>query len=257
MSTQLVNNKIFNMALEKFLKNLGLDEKSQQVYVALLKLGDASVSRIARESRIKRTTCYHILEQLKDKGLVSSYIEKGVKRFVAESPNKLKNVLEGQLFALEKYLPQLRSFYNLAGSPTAIKFFTGEEGAKQVSEDVLNSKKKTIYSMGSIKNVKEATGVSIRFTKRRLAKKIFEKALRIRGEFGEDYIKRQRQELKEIRFLPENLEIPILVFVYDNKVGVICSQKEGFSFIIESEDFSKTMKMIFQAIWDISAPSAC
>lgn len=237
------------MALEKFLKNLGLEEKDQKVYIALLKLGDASVSRIAREARTKRTTTYHILENLKEKGLISSYIEKGTKRFVAESPNKLRNVLEGQLSALEKYLPQLQSFYNLAKSKTEIKFFEGEEGAKQISEDALSSKEKIIYSLGSIKNVKEAIGVSIRFTKRRVTKKIFEKALRIKKEFGEDYLRRQKEEFKEVRFLPEDLEIPVLILIYGKKVGVICSPEEGFSFIIESEDFSQTMKLIFEALW--------
>lgn len=242
------------MALEKFLKNLGLEDKDQKVYIALLKLGDASVSRTAQEARIKRTTTYHILENLKEKGLASSYVEKGVKRFIAESPSRLKDILEGQLSALEKYLPQLQSFYNLAKSKAAIKFFEGEEGAKQISEEALASKEKTIYSIGSIKNVKEAIGVSIRFTKRRVAKKIFEKALRIKKEFGEDYMKRQKEEFKEVRFLPENLEIPVLILIYGKKVGVVCSQEEGSSFIIESEDFSQTMKLIFQALWDISAP---
>lgn len=243
------------MALEKFLKNLGLKEKDQKVYLALLKLGDATCSRVARVARIKRTTTYHVLENLKEKGLISAYTEKGVKRFVAESPGKLKDVLEGQLFALEKYLPSLQSFYNLAKLKTEIKFFEGEEGAKQISEDVLSSKEKMIFSLGSIKNVKEAIGVSIRFTKRRVAKRIFEKALRIKKEFGEDYLRRQKEELKEVRFLPESLEIPVLILIYGKKVGVICSPEEGFSFIIESEDFSRTMKLIFEAIWIKSTPN--
>lgn len=245
--------------LEKFLKNLGLEENAQEVYIALLKLGDASVSRIAREAQIKRTTTYNVLENLKEKGLVSSYIEKKVKRFVAESPLKLKNVLESQLVALEKYLPQLQAFYNLAKSKTNIRFFEGEKGAQQISEDALSSKEKTIYSLGSIKNIKEAIGVSIRFTKRRVEKKIFERALRIRKEFDdayfkEKYVKGQREEFKEVRFLPENLEIPVLILIYSNKVGVVCSKEERFGFIIESEDFFKTMKSVFQVIWDISTP---
>ncbi len=240
------------MALDKFLKKLGLEEKDQKVYIALLKLGDASVSRIAHEAKTKRTTTYHILENLKEKGLVGSYTEKGVKRFVAESPGKLKNVLEGQLMSLEKYLPQLQSFYNLAKSQSVIRFFEGEEGAKQISEDALNSREKIIYSLGSVKNAREAIGVSLRFTKRRVSKGIFEKALRIKKEFNEDYIRRQKEELKEMRFLPEDFKIPVLILIYDKKVGVICSMQENFSFIIESEDFFEATKLIFKALWDIS-----
>ena len=54
-----------------------------------------------------------------------------------------------------------------------------------------------------------------------------------------------------MRFLPEDLEIPVLILIYGRKVGVICSKEEGSSFIIESEDFSKTMKLIFEVLWNI------
>lgn len=239
------------MVFEKFLKNLGLEEKEQKVYIALLKLGDGVCGRVAKGAQIKRTTAYHILENLEGKGLISSYTERGVRRFVAENPSRLKDILDGQFLALEKYLPQLRAFYNLAKAKAEVRFFEGEEGAKQVSEDVLASGEKNIYSLGSIKNVKEATGVSICFGKRRIAKKIFEKALRVRKEFDESYAKRQKEEFKEVRFLPENFEVPVLILIYGRKVGVICSKEEGFSFIIESDDFSKTTKLIFEALWNI------
>jgi len=243
------------MALEKFLHNLGLKEKDQKVYIALLQLGEGSVSRIARKASLKRTTVYNTLERLESRGLISSYREKSVKRFAAESPTKLRDIIEGDLVVLDKYLPQLKAFYNSAKPTGELKYLPGEEGARLVSEDALALRDTTIYSMGTIVGVKEATGVSVRFTKRRVAKKIFEKALRVEKEFGEDYLRHQLEEFKEVRFLPEALEMPIHLLIYGNKVGVICSKAEGSNFVIESEDFSTSMRMIFEEIWSISKPT--
>ena len=95
------------MPLSKFLNSIGLEQNAQKVYLALLGFGDAPCSRIAKKAEIKRTTAYNVLENLIKQGLVSSYKERGVRRFVAESPSKIRNTLEAKIFTLEKYLPKL------------------------------------------------------------------------------------------------------------------------------------------------------
>lgn len=240
------------MALEKFLQSLGLNDKEQKVYVSLLKMGDALVSGIAKRAGTKRTTTYHILENLIERGLVSSYQERGTRRFVAETPSRMKGILEGQISALEKYLPQLQSFYNLAKPELKIKLFEGQEGVRQVSEDILNCKKKIVCSLGSIEDVKGSLGRSIRFARRRAAGKIFSKNLRMKSEISLDYIKKQTEELREVRFLPSEIEFPGMIFIYDNKISFISSEEEGGGFIIESEDFSRAIKSMFEFLWQAS-----
>ena len=241
------------MPLSKFLNSIGLEQNAQKVYLALLGFGDAPCSRIAKKAEIKRTTAYNVLENLIKQGLVSSYKERGVRRFVAESPSKIRNTLEAKIFTLEKYLPKLQSFYNIARTPMPIRFFEGEEGIKQISEEVLNNKEKIIYSFGSIKDVKQAIGSSISFSKRRQAKKIFHKSLRTRDDkFRPGYLENQEKQLKEVRFLPDDVKIPEMVYLFDNKVGVISPKKEGTGFIIESDGFFQAVKALFDIAWSIS-----
>ncbi len=242
------------MSITKYLQSIGLKEKDQKVYLALLGLADAPVGLITQKAEVKRTTTYHILENLIKKGLVSSYKEKGVKRFVAENPNKIKTFLEGRIFALEKFLPNLRDLYDLSRARSVVRFFEGEDAMKQISEEALECKEKRIYSIGSVEKVKEASGTSIRFAKRRAEKKIFSRALRIKGEkFRPGYIEKQREELREVRFLPEDIKVSVMVQIYDDKVSVICPKEENFGFTIESENFAKSIKSIFETLWRISS----
>lgn len=239
--------------LNKFLESIGLKEKDQRVYLALLGLADAPVGLISQKAEVKRTTTYHILENLIKNGLVSSYKEKGIKRFVAENPSKIKTFLEGRISALEKYLPNLRDLYDLSRARPTVRFFEGEDAMKQIAEEALESKEKTICSIGSVEKVKRASGTSIRFAKRRAEKKIFSRALRLKGEkFRSGYIEKQREELREVRFLPEDIKISVMIHIYDNKVSVICPKEENFGFTIESENFAKSMKSIFETLWRIS-----
>jgi hypothetical protein len=40
--------------------------------------------------------------------------------------------------------------------------------------------------------------------------------------------------------------------IYDDKVSFISSEKEIFGFIVQSEEFSKLMKLHFDLFWNIS-----
>src|SRR3989344_7489234 len=89
------------------LQPVGLDKKTEVIYRALLSLADAPVSAIARRAGIKRTSAYHILENLISMGLATSYRGRGVRRFAAEHPSKLKTFFERQAIIAERLIPEL------------------------------------------------------------------------------------------------------------------------------------------------------
>lgn len=76
--------------LEKYLQEIGLNEKESAIYLALLQVDSASVVSLADKTKIKRPTVYVVLEALAKKGLVSE-VEIGNKtHFAAESPERLE-----------------------------------------------------------------------------------------------------------------------------------------------------------------------
>ena len=242
------------MVLSNFLNSLGIDEKGQKVYLALLALADAPVSNIAKKSGLERTTAYHHLEKLLKLGLVSTYRNKNTKRFVAENPNKIKSIVEEQAILLDKYLPELQKI-PLSRKIASLRLFEGVEGRKQLAEEELNCKEKVVRSIGSVKDLRKSIGGKLGFTQKRLNKKVFSKCLRpADDEFEKGWIEDQIKELREVRLLPESVTVTGMMFVFDNKISFIAPyEEEGVGFLIESDGLSKTMKSIFDVLWNISA----
>jgi len=60
--------------------------------------------------------------------------------------------------------------------------------------------------------------------------------------------------LRRIRFTSPDINIQNTMCIYDNKVAIISSRKEGFGFIMESEDYAKTMQVFHNLLWNISKP---
>ena len=59
--------------------------------------------------------------------------------------------------------------------------------------------------------------------------------------------------LREVRFIPENIEIKPYMCIYDNKVVIISAKEEKVGFIIESHEFAEAQKTIFDIIWNTMA----
>lgn len=236
---------------------MGLDEKSQKVYLALLRLGDAPATIIAKKAEVERTTAHHHLEHLIRLGLASSYRERHIKRFVAESPTKLKGVLESKMALVNKYLPLLQGITR-SERKTSLRLFEGEEGMRQIIEEELGCREKVVRSIGSVKDLRRAQGGKITFTERRLKCKVFSKCLRPKNDkFDEGWLEKQTEELREVRLLPEEMTLSGMIFIFDNKVTVITPEEEGVGFIIESESMSSSMKTIFDALWHASQKTSC
>ena len=74
------------MNISRVLENINLSPKEIRIYLALLKLGAVRVAEISKETRLKRTTIYPFLDELKAKGLIEWGIAKYNKRAKVKDP---------------------------------------------------------------------------------------------------------------------------------------------------------------------------
>lgn len=223
--------------------------------MAILELKDAPAAMIAKKAGLERTTTYHQLENLIKLGLISSYRSNNVKRFAAESTQKIKGMLENKISLFDKYLPELKKI-STGERLINLRLFEGSEGVLQIAEEELACKEKMVRSIGSMKDLRKAGKGKITFTQRRVEKKIFSRCLRPKNdEFVPHWLEDQQKELRGVRLLPENVSVPGMTFIYDDKVAVITPEEEGLGFIITSKTHSAAMKNIFDALWEISSGS--
>ncbi len=236
------------MQIKGILKQLGLDEKTEKVYITLLKLADAPAAKIAKEAELKRTSIYHILENLASMGLVSSYIHRGVKRYAAENPSRLKALFEQKAILAERLIPILQNLINEPSGKVKIKFFDSIEGLRGISEEALEAKEKKILTIGSSGTLLKFLGGKRGFGERRRKRNIFMRSLRFPGdEPGTN------PRLNQVKFLGKNFEFPGYIMTFDDKVGVIIFEGRGFGFSVTSSAFSKIMKSVFEALWQTAS----
>lgn len=246
------------MDIDTFFSKIGFSDNKAKVYQAALSLGTASASAIAQKSGIVRSTVYKILGELIGDGLVELN-ESKVKKFTALHPSALVGVMDDKKKAAENFLPQLLGIFSSSPFKPKMKFYEGEMGKKKVFEDILSLHNETIYTFSPIEEVISAFGkiYSRHFMEKRVKNKNWRYALRSasnakqkRGDwelYGSD-----KALMREIRFLPPELNCDTLIQIYAEKVGVIASQKENYAFIIESKELATLMKQIFIWLWNMA-----
>lgn len=246
------NNPKCKIMLKKELEKLNLTDREADVYLALLELGQTSIERISKKSKIKRTTVYDVIESLKDKGLVASLKHKKRALYYAEDPRILGNQLEEKKTVLNNILPQLLAMSSLIDKKPDIKFFEGIEGIKNVYRDTLEYPNQEILMWGS-------TDMFTHFDEdfawnycvpKRIENKIWMRAIGqdcevVRKIQAEDSKNLRQTRIQSFKDLPFDVEIDLYG---KRKIGIM-SFKEQIGLIIESEKIYNTLKSIFEMNW--------
>jgi sugar-specific transcriptional regulator TrmB len=238
--------------LEKELENLGLDDKEAQVYLGLLEVGEANIAEISKKSGVKRTTVYNAIENLKEKGLVSSTARRQNTIYIAEDPRKLEQGLSEKMLFLKNILPELLSISNFIDKKPKIKFFEGFEGLKNVYMDTLNYPDQELLAWISEKYLESFDEKFLYdyYVPERVKRKIWVRALAPDDLRISRFKEEDEKSLRKTRLIP-TVKFPFSVEINlygKNKISII-SFEEKIGLIIESEKIYGTLKSIFEINW--------
>jgi len=236
----------------KELKNAGLSENEAKVYLAALELGETSVYRLAKKSRVKRTTTYLAVESLKEKGLMSGYNRDNVAICFAENPKKLSERLEEKKNAVDKIMPELLAFTNLIDKKPKIRYFEGKEAYKEVFSDVLKYPDSEMLGTFNEKFWDWEGYFTGYFMPKRKEKKIWDRSLFRDSPEMRAIAQKINEYLSQTRLVTsENFKVEIEMVLYGgNKVGFV-SYEEEMAIIIESQKIHDTQKGFFEVIWEM------
>lgn len=243
--------------IETLLTQAGLTDKEAKVYLALLTLGKGTVSEIARVAGIGRTYGYAILDILAAKNLISVSGKKPKQEFVAESPRKLYEFLEGEvatrketLGAVKNLLPELISMHSVEDRPK-VRFYEGLEGIKEVYEDTLTAKERPLRGFAKYEELHGTLpNFFPEYYKRRAARGIYGRAIITDTPLARVRAKHDKEEAREMMLIPKDkFDISPEIDIYDNKVMIV-SWREKLGIIIESGEIADAMKKIFDLVWE-------
>ncbi|RLJ08186.1 MAG: hypothetical protein DRP16_01900, partial [Candidatus Aenigmatarchaeota archaeon] len=123
--------------VKKTLEELGFDEKETRVYLALLKIGETTATKISQETKIERTLVYYIIEKLINRGLVSFKLKNNVKYYSASNPEKILEEIKEKEKSFLKILPFLEQIRKKAyEEEVKVDIYKETAGLKAVMNDM-------------------------------------------------------------------------------------------------------------------------
>jgi len=152
------------------LLSYGLSDKEIDLYLAALKTGDATASRLSEITGLTRTTVYDIAETLKKKGLLASYKQEKKYYFSANKPEALLTNLREKERLVKKILPSLKELRNLQPERPIITVYKGKIGLRTAADEMLGAKEILVYG-GGIKADEAFGSYTANFAQKRAEKK--------------------------------------------------------------------------------------
>ena len=238
------------MEIQDLLRTIGLNSKESAVYLALLELGPAKISQIAKTSRLHRPTVYQTLPKLMEKGLITQFPKGKQKHYVCEPPQKIEKRLSEVIQQAQELLPELEKIYTHPGQKPIIKFLESAKGIAFVHEDIINTLNRgdTYYRYSSPPVFKDERYLPKNYRVGRERKQIERLVItnpRIAKEAKPDLD-------KSIKTIPSGygeFEYGITIMIYGHKIAFIDYNTET-ALIIENKTIAEFQKKIFKILYD-------
>jgi len=247
-----MDNKEINLSLEQY----GFSKNESLVYVFLLKKVESTAFEIAKATKIPRATVYVTLESLKNQGFISQFKKNNVAYFTPESPNRLLLLLKQKEEVVQNIMPQIRAISARPLDAPIAKLFAGIEGIKTGLENILETLKeqniKRIYATSQPDLMKYLPKYFPSWLKEREKMGVYTQL--ILPHHATNYLK--TNELREVRYLPEEFPFTCSVTIYGNKMAFFSlSERDPYCVIVESNSISEMFKQFFLFTWELIGES--
>jgi HTH-type transcriptional regulator, sugar sensing transcriptional regulator len=252
-----MQNKIAPDKIKKALLQLEFTEKEIATYVALLELGASSVQDISRRTGINRVSIYEAIAELKTKGLVAESRKGKKKKFVAEDPEgilELVRTKKAKLHAEENnlqnaILPMLKAINVQQENKPQIKFFEGLEGIYKVYDDyILNNS--DVIGCGSYDSVMKVSSWKV---ERAYIEEMRKRKIVYRGILEDTEINHKFDDISKgimhNKFLPVGEKVSADVLIFGSSVALISYEKKSAT-LIEDESIAKSLCMYLSFMWE-------
>jgi sugar-specific transcriptional regulator TrmB len=239
---------------EEILMQNGLTLKEAKIYLAILEIGEATMSMIAKKAKIERPTVYDIARDLQQKGLIFITTKRGIKYVSAISPRVLIDKFKNSLNKAESILPELIDLAYKSPLKPRIKFYEGLDGIKQIFKEFSHTDEDTyVFTDYELMPPELRQFIWDEIIPERKRRKSYARLLIPDNQ--ENRIEKIKDsdrfaEHKLIPF-PKNNTISLEIILYESMTGFMCFTKnEMFGLLIDSATINQTLKSIFLYIWN-------
>jgi len=229
------------------LQDLGFNHNETKVFLSLLKLGPAPVTKIAKGADLHRANTYDALNKLLTRGVVAYILKENTKYYQITNVENLLNVLKEKELRLQEFLPQLSLYQKQNQKQDRAMVLEGMSGLKTLTDDMLILEK-PIYVFGVPKQASEIMkGFIDLFHKRRIKKKMW--MYHIYNEDSQERIASLNNlPYTEAVYLPREYDSPATTVIYGEKVAFVIWSEPAIILIVESERMAKAYTKYFSLL---------
>lgn len=241
-----------HQGLAHALEEMGLPKNAAAIYISLLGAHKMTISEIARESKIKRATCYEYLDFLLNKDFVIR-IPVGKRMFYAAvDPKKILTDFKKKTALLEHKIDEMIEIREHVVQRPRVVFYEGKREIKNIYEDMF----KTI---GDVYSIFPPATFFENFTEQDyedFERSIGQYALTSRDLFVSDKHYKRLQEIraksgpskKISKRLPNWFTCNVDVLIYSQKVALI-SLRDLSAIVIENKDIADLFRNMHSFMW--------
>ncbi len=228
----------------------GLTVNEARVYLALLKLGSASINEITKKSGVHRVNVYDVIERLQIKGLIDSVMISNKRHYEASNPENLIKLLESKQESVKQAMPELKNIYDTRKEKQEVHYFKGPEGVMAAYNMIL-AQNETIYAIGgSGLNRKFLKHRHIKWDRERIAKNIWVNALYY--EYRRKEKQSDKEKLWKIKFLPDKYKNPAMMDICGNIVVILLATDTIMAIVIENSQIAEAYRKYFNFMWQFA-----
>lgn len=237
--------------LKEVLDLFGLNDRDQKVYLQLLKSGKTTVTPLAKSLMMPLTTVNSVVERLNTFGLILVSRSGARRSFQAHDPKVFKNILKQRETDVNNILPLLEKLKENELLAEARLRLYSRSRITEALDLALECRSKVVYEIVSARDFQALIGERYHFTKKRVAKSIRLKSLRVQAKEIKKYSRASHyRELRDARFLPHTFTFNSSIMFWDNTVAMFTSQHEGSCVTIESESLVLFYRQMFEFLWE-------
>lgn len=248
------------MELVESLKNIGLNEKEAKVYLALLQTGKAKAYVVSKYSGLKKPTTYVILDSLVEKGFAHKTPRQKTMYYVPISPEELFALSKNKLQQAESALPQLKALGKRGvNKKVSVSYFEGLSGIREmytILEKEMAGKEYVGFFAHERKTSEEVLKLFNDINEEYRKKNIKRRAVTcedvtLQKFFKDDFRKQYNFDVKTLPLSEYDSSISIEIY---KDCTQIFSHRYLQAITIDNPDIAKTMKQIFEIVWNKSNP---
>lgn len=239
-------------AIVKALEELGLEDKAATIYTTLLGKNRLGVAELARESGIKRATCYEYLDALLKKDFVIRVPVGKRMYYAAVNPRKILANYKKRTQDFENVLEELVHMHETATNKPKVSFFEGKREINTIYESLFKTMGET-YSIfppeAFFRNFTEADYDE--FDKENSAHAIKTKDLFVQSKYTKrlwQLRKKNGYENKSDKVLPDWFSTNVDVLIFSDTVALV-SLNDLSAVVIENKDIAELFKNMHAFIW--------